>query len=258
MSVPIHVHADGPLLRLTLARREALSVDVQVLAALDEALARAAGDASVRVIEFRGEGGSLAAGVDLLHAARGSTLEARRFARLGQDLARRIETLGKPVVAVLDDDVLGAGLELALACPLRIASERCRLGLPDIALGVLPGFGGIQRLARLLGRAAALELCLVADHVDATRAHALGLLQQVVPVGQLDAAAAALGARLARIPDHAVRAVLAVALGDAEPDEVGLHRERDLFAVALRTPAVRSRTAALLDPDAPLLQEQWQ
>src|SRR5690606_32256148 len=118
-------------------------------------------------------------------------------ARHGQRTMRTIELLGKPVIAQVNGYALGGGMELALACHLRIASEKARFGQPEINLGVLPGFGGTQRLLRVTGRGVALELCLIGAQIDATRAYELNIVNRVVAAGELDTATLALAEQLA-------------------------------------------------------------
>src|SRR5690606_31534833 len=144
------------------------------------------------------------------------------------------------------------GLELAMACHLRIAADSARMGQPEINLGLIPGFGGTQRLLRLCGRAATLELCLLGAPVDATRAPQLGLVSRVVPAAELEAGVAALAARLAAAAPLALRGILdAVVVGGECAIEEGLQFETAQFALMFATADMREGTAAFLEKRAP-------
>src|SRR5690606_18804056 len=154
------------------------------------------------------------AGADIAEMNQLGPIEAREFSLLGQRLMRRIERMSKPVIAAVNGFALGGGLELAMACHLRIAADSARMGQPEINLGLIPGFGGTQRLLRLCGRAATLELCLLGAPVDATRAQQLGLVNRVVPAAELEAEVTTLASRLAKAAPLALRGILdAVVVG---------------------------------------------
>ncbi len=166
--------------------------------------------------------------------------------------ARAIETLGKPVIARVQGFALGGGLELAMCCHLRIASEKARLGLPEITLGLLPGFGGTQRMLRLAGRAATLELCLTGQPVDAARALALGLVNRVVAAEALDTEVEALASQLAGSAPHALAGILdAVVRGGECPLDEGLDYETKAFALCCSTADMREGTSAFLERRKP-------
>jgi len=144
-------------------------------------------------------------------------------------------------------------MELAMACHLRIASERARFGQPEINLGVIPGFGGTQRLLRLAGRSATLELCLAGAQVDAERALALGIVNRVVAVDQLDAEIDALANQLAASAPHALAGILdAVLVGGECAIDAGLDYETQAFALCFTTSDMREGTAAFLERRKPV------
>lgn len=246
--------SDGPVLTLTINRPDKLNaLNQAVLATLAEAMEAAALDEDVRVIVLRGAGDkAFVAGADITEFSELTPAQAAEFSRAGQRLFRRIETLGKPVIAVLDGFALGGGLELAMACTIRIASDRAKMGQPEINLGLIPGFGGTQRLARLAGRGVAMDLCLTADQVDAERAYALGVVSRVVPHDELDEAVAKLARKLARAAPHAVKATIeAVSHGAEMPLDQALDYETRQFALCFGTEDMREGVAAFLEKRKP-------
>ncbi len=216
---------------------------------LQQAFDAARADASVRVIVLTGSGAkAFVAGADITEFASATPVQARDFSEAGQRMMRSIETLGKPVIARVNGFALGGGMELAMCCHLRIAADTAKLGTPEINLGILPGFGGTQRLTRLTSRAAALELCLLGAPITAQRALELGIVNRVVPAADLDAEVAKLAAQLARSAPHALRAILdAVILGGDMALDQGLSYETHLFAVTASTQDMREGTAAFLE-----------
>ena len=220
----------------------------QTIGELQHAFEAAAADPAVRVVVLAGAGGkAFVAGADIGELATLSAVQARDFSRHGQRLMSRIEALGKPVIAEIGGFALGGGMELAMACHLRIASDRARLGQPEINLGIIPGFGGTQRLLRLAGRGAALWLCLTGRQIDAARAEALGLLHQVVAADALEATVAELATQLAAAAPQALRGILdAIVLGGEAALPIGLDYETQAFAVCASTEDMHEGTAAFL------------
>ncbi len=219
---------------------------------LQRAFDAARSDASVRVLVLTGAGPkAFVAGADISEFASATPVQARDFSEAGQRMMRGVETLGKPVIARVNGFALGGGMELAMCCHLRIAADNAKLGAPEINLGILPGFGGTQRLTRLTGRAAALELCLLGAPITAERAFQLGIVNRVVPAAELDAEVARVAAQLARSAPHALRAILdAVILGADMPIDQGLSYETHLFAVTASTEDMREGTRAFLEKRA--------
>ncbi|MCB9831241.1 MAG: enoyl-CoA hydratase/isomerase family protein [Planctomycetes bacterium] len=201
-----------------------------------------------------GEGGkrpAFAAGADIAEMARMSGLELRDHARHGQRALDAIDRCSKPVIAAINGFALGGGLELAMACHIRYAAAGARMGQPEINLGIIPGFGGSQRLPRLIGKGRALEMLLGGDPVDAARALELGLVDRVLPDAELFDAAFALAAKLAGKAPVARRLILdAVVRGlDVNLDD-GLRLEADLFGVVGATEDVKEGLTAFLDKRA--------
>ncbi len=195
---------------------------------------------------------SFAAGADIGEMAAMTGLELREYSRLGQRTCDAIAACGKPVVAAINGFALGGGLELAMACHIRLAADTARLGQPEINLGIIPGFGGTQRLPRLVGQGVALELLLSGDNIDGARAQRIGLVDRVVAADELAAEAFALAARLASKAPIARRLILdAVLRGEDRPPADGLALESDLFGVVGATEDVREGLAAFLEKRKP-------
>lgn len=219
---------------------------------LHQAFAAAREEESVRVVILTGSGAkAFVAGADIGEFASATPVQARAFSEAGQKMMRFVETLGKPVIARLNGFTLGGGMELAMCCHLRIAADHVKLGQPEINLGILPGFGGTQRLTRLTGRAAALELCLLGAPISAERAFQLGIVNRVVAAADLDAEVAKIAQQLARSAPHALRGILdAIVLGEDLPLDAGLAFETHAFAVTASTEDMREGTRAFLEKRA--------
>ena len=244
----------GAVRRLTINRPDKLNaLNRETLGELDLAFAQAAADDAIRVIVLRGAGGkAFVAGADIAELAALPPVQARDFSRFGQNMMLRVEHLGKPVIAEIGGFALGGGMELAMCCHLRIASEKAKFGQPEINLGLLPGFGGTQRLLRLAGRAAALELCLTGVQIDAARALALGIVNRVVAPDSLESETLALADQLAASAPQALRGILeAVIIGGECALQQGLDYETQAFAVCSSTEDMREGTRAFLERRKP-------
>ena len=212
MSDPLVLVADADgIRRITVNRPDKLNaLNAATLDALQAAFDAAATDDAVRVVVLTGAGPkAFVAGADIAEMADLRPTEGRDFSLRGQRLMRSIETLPKPVVAMVNGFALGGGLELAMGCHLRIAADTAKVGQPEIGLGLIPGFGGSQRLLRLAGRAATLELCLLGAPVTAERALQLGIVNRVVPAAELEAETLKVATQLAASAPLALRATLA-------------------------------------------------
>ena len=239
----------GAVRRITLNRPDKLNaLNRATLTELHAAFEAAGADEAIRVVVLTGAGPkAFVAGADIAEMNGLSPVQARDFSRHGQRLMTRIEQLGKPVLAMVNGFALGGGLELAMACHLRIAADSAKLGQPEVNLGLIPGFGGTQRLLRLVGRGAALELCLLGTPIDAARAAQIGLVTRVVPADQLEAETQKWAEQLAAAAPQALRGVLdAVLLGGEAPVETGLDYETQAFALAFSTEDMKDGTGAFL------------
>ena len=229
------------------------ALDVATIGALGVAFHEAADDPSVRCVVLTGAGPkAFVAGADIAHMSRLTAAQARDFSVLGQQLLRRIEQLPKPVIAMVNGFALGGGLELAMACHLRIAANTARVGQPEINLGIIPGFGGSQRLLRLAGRAAALELCLLGHQVDAERALQLGIVNRVVATADLESETMKLAGQLAESAPLALRGILeCVNVGGECALDEGLAYETVQFGLVCSTADMREGTTAFLERRKP-------
>ncbi|MBI1921066.1 MAG: enoyl-CoA hydratase/isomerase family protein [Geobacter sp.] len=173
---------EGDVAVLALNRPESLNaLTPAALLVMKEMIERLRDDAAVKGIVLTGEGKSFCAGADIGEMARMAPMEAARFAEQGQALMFAIERVGKPVIAAVNGHALGGGLELALACDFIVAAESAILAAPEVRYGIIPGFGGTQRLARLVGKAKAKELIFSGDPLTAHEAYAIGLVNRVFP-----------------------------------------------------------------------------
>lgn len=234
---------------VTINRPDKLNaLDGATIAALQAAFDRAADDPSVRCVVLTGAGPkAFVAGADIAEMAGMTPFQARDFSACGQRLMQTIERFPKPVIAMVNGFALGGGLELAMACHLRIAARSARLGQPEVNLGLIPGFGGTQRLLRLVGRSAALELCLTGTTIDAERAHQLGLVTQVVDPDGLEAQAMTVARQLCGAAPLALRAVLdCILVGGECPIAAGLAFETTQFGLVFSSDDMREGTAAFL------------
>ncbi|MGY3232182.1 enoyl-CoA hydratase [Luteibacter sp. HA06] len=235
---------------ITVNRPDKLNaLNQETIAELTLAFRQAAMDDSVRVVILAGAGEkAFVAGADISEMTAWSPVRAQAASRAGQDLMLAVERLGKPVIGKIQGYALGGGMELAMACHLRVASEKARFGQPEIGLGLIPGFGGTQRLTRLAGRGAALELCLLGQQIDAARAERLGIVARVVPAGELDATVEALADQLAAAAPLALKGILEAVIegGECAIDQ-GLAFETQGFAIAFSTDDMREGTSAFLE-----------
>ena len=241
--------ADG-VATITINRPKVLNaLNGQTLDELRRAILAVRHDDGVRCVIITGAGEkSFIAGADINELAVQTPTSGREHARTGQHILDLIENLGKPVIAAINGFALGGGCELAMACTIRLAAETARLGQPEINLGIIPGYAGTQRLARLIGRGRALELLLTGDHVTAAEAHRLGLVNRVVPASELMTAARTLASALAgkapvaaRYIIDAVNKGLDMGFADAQVFEA------TLFGLVASTEDMREGTRAFLE-----------
>ena len=228
------------------------------LVEIDEAVQDAGADDSVRGVIVTGAGEkAFVAGADISEMGTLSPLQAEQYSRLGQAVMNRVEGLGKPVIAAVNGFALGGGCELAMACTLRVAVESAHFGLPEVKLGIIPGFGGTQRLARLVGKGRALQLILTAATIDAREAWRIGLVNEVAGAGQLmDQARGLLRQILGNAPIGVRMAMAAVHNGGEVGLNAGLAMERSNFAICVGTADQREGTSAFLAKRAPNFQGQ--
>ncbi len=216
---------------------------------LRRAFAELAADDGARGILVTGAGPkAFVAGADIAELARMGPLDGIGTSRKGQDAFRYLERIGKPVVAAINGFALGGGLELALACHLRIAARTARLGLPEVKLGIIPGYGGTVRLPRLVGRGRALELILTGEMIDAEEAHRIGLVNRLAEPDELRAAAEALLRTILANGPVALRLALEAVdrAGDTGMEDA-LVLESNLFGLLAATDDMREGMSAFLE-----------
>jgi enoyl-CoA hydratase len=245
----VEVSREGDVCTVTIARPEALNaLNTEVLVELESVVDSLAADERCKVVIVTGAGEkSFVAGADIAEMQGMSAEEARVFGATGNRVFRKLERLPQPTIAAVNGFALGGGCELALACDMRIASENARFGEPEVSLGIIPGFGGTQRMPRLVGVSRAMELILTGRIIDAQEALALGLVDRVVPAEELREECLNVARAIAGNGAHAVRlAKQAIRDGvDLELEEA-CRRETELFAQSFG-PEQRERMAAFLE-----------
>jgi len=216
------------------------------------ALGAAKLDDAVRVVIFTGAGEkAFIAGADINELAQQTPVDGKEMSIFGQGVLRILETMGKPSIAAINGFALGGGCELALACSIRLASRNAKLGQPEVKLGILPGYGGSQRLARLCGKGVAHELVLGAEMISADEAMRIGLVNHVYEPAELMPAAEALAKKIAANAPLAVQyAMEAIEHGMEMPQEEGLFLEATLFGLCCATEDMREGTRAFLEKRA--------
>ncbi|MBI4464797.1 MAG: enoyl-CoA hydratase/isomerase family protein, partial [Acidobacteria bacterium] len=237
----------------TLNRPKVLNaLNTKTILELADCFAALQQDNSVRVVIVTGSGEkAFAAGADIQELAASSPQEARECSLRGHAMLDRLENLGKPSIAAINGYAFGGGCELAMACSFRIASENARLGQPEVKLGIPPGWGGTQRLPRLIGKGMALQMILTGDPISAQDALQWGLVNQVVPPDQLLPTVEALARKIIANAPLAVRYALdAVHEGLNSPLDQGLSLEGTLFGLSFSTADMREGTRAFLEKRA--------
>jgi enoyl-CoA hydratase len=239
---------------LTFNRPKALNaLNPATLDEVEDVLERAAGDDSIRVLVFTGAGEkAFVAGADINEFASMNPLSARLFAEKGQEIFFKIERLPKPVIACVNGFALGGGCEIAMSCDFIYASDKARFGQPEVNLGLIPGFGGTQRLSRLVGRAKAKELCMTAEMIDAMQAKELGLVAKVFPADRLLDETMKAARSLASKSAGVLRSIKKVIDSGADMDlKNGCALEAEAFGVCFGSQDMREGVAAFLEKRKP-------
>lgn len=235
---------------VTLNRPKVLNaLNAAVFDELEEVFGRLAEDGAVRVVLLTGAGEkAFAAGADIREVRRADGPLGEVMARRGQGVFRQIETCGKPVIALVNGFALGGGCELAMACTMRVASEEAKLGLPEVKLGLIPGYGGTQRLPRLVGVSSTLKMMLTGEMVGAADALRMGLVDEVVAADRLTERGEELGRLIAGGAPLAVQAAMeAVRRGEGLRLEDGMVMEAEIFGRLCGTEDMREGTGAFLE-----------
>jgi enoyl-CoA hydratase len=216
---------------------------------LSDALLETRDDSSVRVLILTGAGEkSFVAGADIGELAQRTPVDGKDFSLFGQSVFHLLEILGKPSICAINGFALGGGCELALSCTIRLASKTARIGQPEVKLGIIPGYGGSQRLARLCGKGVAHELCLTGEMVTAEEAQRIGLVNHIYEPAELLPAAEALAKKIIANAPLAVKYTMeAIERGVEMPQEEGLFLEATLFGLSCATEDMREGTKAFLE-----------
>jgi enoyl-CoA hydratase len=245
---------EGPIAVIKFNRPKALNaINPAVLEDLSHALDKVEEDRSVKVLILTGEGDrAFVAGADIAHMRELSPLQGRNFARSGQDLMLRLESLPIPVIACVNGFALGGGTEIAMACDFIYASEAAKFGQPEINLGIIPGFGGTQRLARLVGKGLAKEICLTGGMIGAQEAKEMGLVNKVFPPEKLWEETLKTAKVLASKGRVSVKAVKDCINRGYDLDiRSGCYMEADAFALCMASPDAKEGMGAFLEKRKP-------
>lgn len=240
----------GQIAYITFNRPKVLNaLNRRTVEELGDALNKMREDAAVRVLILTGSGEkSFVAGADINELAQRTPVDGKEFSLFGQEIFHRLETLGKPSIAAINGFALGGGCELALSCTMRIASKAARLGQPEVKLGIIPGYGGSQRLARLCGKGIAHELILTGEMISAEEALRIGLVNHVVEPQDLIPAAEALAKKIIANAPLAVQFSMdAIERGMEMSLEQGLFLEATLFGLSCATEDMREGTRAFVE-----------
>jgi len=244
---------DDGIAVVTINRPDKLNaLNKQVMSDLDTVIEEVSSDNDVKAMIITGSGQkAFVAGADIAELADLDNTSGHTFALAGQAVFTRIARSPKPIIAVVEGYALGGGCELALACHIRIAGSNAVFGLPEVTLGVIPGYGGTQRLPRLVGQGKAMEMILTGTPVNAQQAYEIGLANKLVDAGQgIDHAIALLSTILKRAP-LAVAAAIKAVLASAETPDEGFDAEADLFANLCSTDDFKEGTRAFLAKEKP-------
>lgn len=253
----ITVERDGGIAVLTVTRPDKLNaLNAATVAELDAAFRDLEADEAVAGVIITGAGEkAFVAGADIAELAKMGPVSGIDVSRQGSEAFRRLERMGKPVVAAVNGYALGGGMELALACHLRVAGEKARFGLPEVKLGIIPGYGGTVRLPRIVGRGRALEMILTGEMVDAERAYAMGLANRVVPQDEVLPAARQLLEQILANGPIALRFALSAVDRSLETGvEEGLDLESHLFGLLAATEDMQEGMSAFLEKRAAAFQ----
>ena len=238
---------------ITIDRPKVLNaLNMATMEELRQAFTGARDDKDVRVVILTGAGEkSFVAGADINELARHNAVEGKEYTHQGQSVLDLIENLGKPVICCINGFALGGGCELAMACTFRLASENAKIGQPEVKLGIIPGYGGSQRLPRLVGKGLALQMLLSGEHITAQEAHRIGLVNEVVPRAELSPRAEAIAKKIiANAPLAVQYSMEAVHRGMEMSQAEGLYLEATLFGLCCATEDKKEGTTAFLEKRA--------
>ena len=255
----VRLTKEGGIGTVTIARPKVLNaLNDATLHELADAFDDCRDDADLRCVIVTGEGDkAFIAGADINELARMEPLGAKDLAYFGQQVFKRLETMGKPTIAMINGFALGGGLELALACSLRTASTAAKVGLPEVSLGIIPGYGGTQRLSRIAGPGVAREWVLTGDMFDAAEAHRVGIVNRLFAPEELAEGTLKLAKTLLSRGPVALRLALeAIQRGGQMPQDEGERMECDMFGLAATTADMKEGMTAFLEKRRPNFQNK--
>ena len=248
----VKLEQQGPVAILTIERPEALNaLNSQVLCDLDEAITKVEQADDVFAVILTGAGRSFVAGADIGEMVNFSAIDGKKFGVHGGSIFLRLENLSKPVIAAINGFALGGGCELAMACDIRIASEKAKFGQPEVGLGITPGFGGTQRLPRIVGVSKAMELILTAKTIGAAEAKEIGLVSAVYPPEELMGEAMKLASAIcANAPIAVAESKRCIRMGMQTDIATGSAFEAEAFGVTCGTQDKNEGMGAFLEKRA--------
>lgn len=234
------------------------ALNTATMAELDAVFKQADADDTVKAIVLTGNGMAFVAGADINEiAAIDDPAKAKELVSGGQGVFNRIEALRKPVICAINGVALGGGLELAMACHIRICSDRAKLGLPEISLGIMPGFGGTQRLPRLVGWSKATQMMLTDDKITAQEAYRVGLVNKVVPESDVMKEAMGMAKKITSFGGKAIAAIMeSLEFGRNHSLVESLDKEADLFAGVCQTADMREGVTAFKEKRRPVFTDK--
>jgi len=245
----VQYEVNGNVAVATIDRPDALNaLNLDVLTDLEEVITKAEKDQDVYVLIVTGAGRSFVAGADIAQMKELTADEARAFGEFGNKVFLKIESMTKPVIAAINGFALGGGCELAMACDIRVSSDKAKFGQPEVGLGITPGFGGTQRLPRIVGSSKAKELILTAQTIGAEEALRIGLVSQVVPSEELMVTALDIAGKIAQNAQVAVRQSKAAINKGMQCDiETGTAFEAQAFGLCFSTEDQKDAMTAFLN-----------
>lgn len=243
---------------VTISNPPANVLTTPLMMELDKVIDELAGNSEAKVLVLTGSGTLFVAGADIKEIGSiSSSKKGEELALMGQAVFSKIEQMRKPVIAAITGFCLGGGMELAMSCHMRIAGDRARMGQPEINLGIIPGFGGTQRLPRLVGKAKAMEMILTGDMVNAQEAKALGLVNKVVPEGEVLKQAVGLAKKIAAKGGKTISAAInAIQETTQQTLSQGLALEAKLFGQICETSDMKEGVSAFLEKRQPKFQDK--
>lgn len=247
---------DNHILTITISRPERLNaLNIQTIDEIGDAIQEAVDNDAVRGIIITGEGEkAFVAGADINEISELNELNSRKFSESGQDVFSSIESCEKPVIAAVNGFALGGGCELAMACHIRIASENAKFGQPEVKLGIIPGYGGTQRLTQLVGKGKALELMMTGEMISANEALRLGLVNYVVPVEELITSSRNMLDKILKQAPIAISTVINCVNSVFHAESNGYQTEANGFMICCRTEDFKEGTTAFLEKRDPIFK----